>query len=36
MGAKMYSVVSSHVPMLCNPDFVIHVIRTAAIAVHIR
>ncbi len=35
MGAKTYSVDSSHVPMLSNPNFVIDVIRTAASAVQI-
>ncbi len=30
MGAKTYSVDSSHVPMLSHPDFVLDVIRDAA------
>jgi len=30
MGATMYEVDSSHVPMLSQPEFVIDVIRTAA------
>ena len=33
MGATIYEVDSSHVPMLSNPDVVIDVIRTAALAV---
>ena len=33
MGATIYEVESSHVPMLSHPDLVIDVIRTAALAV---
>src|SRR6266436_3416138 len=33
MGATIYEIDSSHVPMLSNPDVVIDVIRTAALAV---
>jgi pimeloyl-ACP methyl ester carboxylesterase len=33
MGATIYEIDSSHVPMLSNPDLVIDVIRTAANAV---
>ncbi len=33
MGATTYEVASSHVPMLSKPNFVLDVIRTAAIAV---
>ena len=33
MGAKTYEVESIHVPMLCQPNFVVDVIRTAAKAV---
>ena len=33
MGATVYDVDSSHVPMLSNPSLVIDVIRTAALAV---
>ena len=33
MGATIYEVDSSYVPMLSNPDVVIDVIRTAALAV---
>jgi len=34
MGAKTYSIDSSHVPMLSHPDFVLDVIRDAANAVY--
>ena len=33
MGATIYEIASSHVPMLSNPDLVIDVIRAAANAV---
>jgi hypothetical protein len=33
MGATLYNVDSSHVPMLSHPDVVLDVIRTAAAAV---
>jgi pimeloyl-ACP methyl ester carboxylesterase len=36
MGATVYEVASSHVPMLSNPSLVIDVIRTAAKAVQAR
>jgi hypothetical protein len=33
MGANTFETDSSHVPMLCQPDFVLDVIRKAAEAV---
>jgi len=36
MGATVYEVASSHVPMLSNPSLVIDVIRTAANTVRAR